>query len=72
MQGFPNDDIFEVIEFAFMQKSQRLALLAHNHCGNEVTVGIQRSEMRLRLDCHAYARNDVWVGHPHPNVIIHK
>ena len=34
--------------------------------GNEVTVRIQRSEMRLRLDSHADARNDERVGHPHP------
>ncbi len=39
--------------------------------GNEVTVGIQRSEMRLRLDCHVATfvapRNDDMVRHPHPN-----
>ena len=27
--------------------------------------------MRLRLDCHAYARNDDMVGHPHPIFIFH-
>ena len=27
--------------------------------------------MRLRLDCHAYARNDDLVGHPHPIFIFH-
>ena len=31
LQGFPNDDIFEVIVFAVANKSRRLALSAHNH-----------------------------------------
>jgi len=33
-QGFPNDDIFEVIVFAIANESRRLAPLAHNHCGS--------------------------------------
>ena len=52
-QGFLNDDIFELIVFAVANESHRLALSAHNHCGNKVTVGIQRSEIwnipQLRL-----------------------
>ena len=48
LQGFPNDDIFEVISFAFANESQTLSLLAHNH-GESNALAWESSEAKYKI-----------------------